>query len=145
MIVAGQLTEEAPGAIHIGDEELPWVSDQNGGEVKLLSAKIKEGLWVVRVRFAAGTRVQTHRHTGPVYAYTSTGSWYYAESEYVNRAGSFLYEPAGSVHTLLVPETNLNLDEGGDVSSVTDATSILAWYRAAANDLGWDNPPVLTD
>ncbi len=159
MIVADQLTEEAPGAIHIGDEELPWVSDQNGGEVKLLSAKIKEGLWIVRVRFAAGTRVQTHRHTGPVYAYTSTGSWHYAESEYVNQAGSFLYEPAGSVHTLLVPETNteltdvwfqiyganLNLDEDGEVSSVTDATSILAWYRAAARDLGWDNPPVLTD
>ena len=70
-----------------------------------------------------------------------------------------MYEPAGSVHTLLVPETNteltdvwfqiyganLNLDEDGEVSSVTDATSILAWYRAAARDLGWDNPPVLTD
>ena len=29
----------------------------------------REGLWIVRTRFAPGVEVQTHRHTGPVYAF----------------------------------------------------------------------------
>jgi hypothetical protein len=62
----------------------------------------------------------------------------------VNRAGSFLYEPAGSVHTLHVPDSNegptdvwftihganLNLDAEGRVESVLDAHAILPFYRA---------------
>ena len=59
-----------------------------------------------------------------MYAYTTSGAWKYREYEYVNRAGSFLYEPAGSVHTLQCVENetrvwfqmygvNLNLDAEG--------------------------------
>lgn len=151
--------EKAPSAIHRGEEDLPWVVSEGGNEVKLLTAKITEGLWIVRTRFQPGTRVQTHRHTGQVYAYTVAGAWHYAESEYTNRSGSFLYEPAGSVHTLLVPEdndeitdvwfqiygANLNLDESGNVESVTDAGSVLDWYLGECSAIGWDSPPVLTD
>lgn len=135
--------EEIPSAIHRGDDDLPWVDNGEGTELKVLVAKVAEGLWIVRTRFAPGVAVQTHKHTGPVYAYTLSGAWHYAESEYVNRAGSFLYEPAGSQHTLLVPEdndevtdvwfqifgANLNLDADGGVESVTDAASVLASYR----------------
>ena len=61
--------------------------------------------------------------------YTTSGAWKYKEYDYVNRAGSFLYEPAGSVHTLQCIEddtrvwfqmygANLNLDDDGNVESV---------------------------
>ena len=153
------MIEDAPSAIHRGEDDLPWVDNGHGTELKLLVAKVEEGLWIVRTRFAPGVRVQTHRHTGQVYAYTSTGAWHYAESEYVNRAGSFLYEPAGSIHTLLVPEdnteptdvwfqiygANLNLDEDGNVESVTDATSVLEAYLEMCAAAGYPDPPVLTD
>ena len=134
--------EHAPSAQHRGEDDLPWIDDGRGTQTKLLAAKIREGLWIVRTRFAPGVKVQTHKHTGPVYAYTSSGAWHYLESEYVNRAGSFLYEPAGSIHTLVVPESNtevtdvwfqiyganLNLADDGSVDSVTDAASVLASY-----------------
>ncbi len=153
------MIELEPSAVHRGEDDLPWIDSGRGNEVKLLTAKISEGLWIVRTRFQPGTAVQTHRHTGQVYAYTMSGSWHYKESEYVNRAGSFLYEPAGSLHTLLVPEdnveitdvwfqiygANLNLDESGNVESVTDAGSVLQWYLEGAAAVGWDAPPVLTD
>lgn len=151
--------EHAPSAVHRGDDELPWVDDGRGTETKVLVAKVREGLWIVRTRFAPGVRVQTHKHTGPVYAYTSSGAWHYLESEYVNRAGSFLYEPAGSTHTLVVPESNteptdvwfqiyganLNLAPDGTVQSVTDAASVLGVYRHRCAKLGLADPPVLTD
>lgn len=151
--------EAAPSAMHRGEADLPWVPDGYGGEMKLLVAKEREGLWIVRVRFAAGTLVQTHKHTGPVYAYTLSGAWNYLESEYVNRAGSFLYEPAGSIHTLNVPAentgptdvwfqifgANLNLAPDGSVQSVTDAASVLSKYRHQCAKAGVVDPPVLTD
>ena len=153
------MIELEPSAFHRGEDDLPWIDSGRGNEVKLLTAKISESLWIVRTRFQPGTAVQTHRHTGQVYAYTMSGSWHYKESEYVNRAGSFLYEPAGSVHTLLVPEdntevtdvwfqiygANLNLDEEGNVESVTDAGSVLQWYLQGCAEIGWEDPPVLTD
>ena len=83
------MIELEPSAIHRGEDDLPWIDSGRGNEVKLLAAKISESLWIVRTRFQPGTAVQTHRHTGQVYAYTMSGSWHYQESEYVNRAGSF--------------------------------------------------------
>lgn len=153
------MIEAAPSAIHRGEDDLPWVDNGSGTQLKLLVAKVTEGLWIVRTRFSPGVEVQTHRHTGQVYAYTSSGAWHYAESEYVNRAGSFLYEPAGSMHTLLVPAdntevtdvwfqiygANLNLDPDGNVDSVTDAASVLEYYLEACEAIGHANPPVLTD
>ena len=65
------------------------------------------------------------------------GSWGYEEyPEYLNRPGSYLYEPAHSVHTLVVPDdndgetdvwfaihgANVNVDDDGQVTGVTDAS-----------------------
>ena len=100
--------------------------------------------------------MQKHKHTGPVYAYTTSGAWKYAEYGYVNRAGSFLYEPAGSVHTLQVLDddthvwfqiygANLNLDADGNVESYIDAEGILEAYYALCEVEGLPRPDVLVD
>src|SRR5438445_10229634 len=134
------LTNEAPSAVHIGADELPFVDIGDGSKLKVLQVKEREGLWIVENVFQAGYEVQRHKHTGPVYAYTTSGAWKYKEYEYVNRAGSFLYEPAGSVHTLTAVEddtqvwfqiygANLNLDADGNVESFIDAGTVLQAYH----------------
>lgn len=152
------LVESAPTAVHLGDDELPWVTAGGGVEMKVLQVREVEGLWIIRNRFQPGVSVQTHRHTGPVWGYTVAGAWKYAESDFVNRAGSFLYEPAGSVHTLTVPEdntevtdvwfhmygANLNLDADGNVESVTDGAAVLMAYYAMCEAAGLPRPNVLT-
>ena len=153
------MIELEPSAVHRGEDDLPWIDSGRGNDVKLLTAKISDVRVSDRTSLLPGTASHTPRYTGQVYAYTISGSWHYKESEYVNRAGSFLYEPAGSVHTLLVPEdnvevtdvwfqiygANLNLDDDGNVESVTDAGSVLQWYLEGAAAVGWDDPPVLID
>src|SRR5581483_11468441 len=94
------MISEHPTAVHLGAEELPWADIGNGNKLKVIQVKEREGLWIVENIFQAGFEVQKHRHTGPVWGYTTSGAWKYKEYDYVNRAGSFLYEPAGSVHTL---------------------------------------------
>ena len=147
---------EVPTAIHRGDDELPWVDIGDGSLLKVLQIKEREGLWVIRNRFMPGYQVQTHKHTGPVYAFTTTGAWRYKESDFVNRAGSFLYEPAGSVHTLQCIEddtrvwfhmygVNLNLDADDNVESVADGAGSLAFYLAMCEQMGLPRPNVLVD
>ena len=143
-------------AIHIGRSDLPFVEIGGGSKLRLLQVKRGEGLWIVENIFQAGYEVQTHRHTGPVWGYTVSGAWKYKEYDYVNRAGSFLYEPAGSVHTLSCIENdtrvwfhmygaNLNLDADGKVDSVADGLITLEFYRAACEAQGLGQPNVIVE
>jgi 2,4'-dihydroxyacetophenone dioxygenase len=151
--------ETAPTAIHRGESDLPFVDIGDGAKLQLLQVDLANGVWVIRSHFPAGYQVQTHKHTGQVFAFTQRGSWHYLESpESVNRAGSYLYEPAGSIHTLVVPETNeevtdvwftihganLNLDADGNVEMVIDAHGMLPFYKAmCAEQFGMPEPPVV--
>jgi quercetin dioxygenase-like cupin family protein len=150
--------DQAPTAVHRGESELPFVDIGPGGTLQLLQVDLANGVWVIRNHFTPGYTVQTHRHTGSVHAFTQRGSWHYLESpDDVNTAGSYLYEPAGSVHTLHVPESNegitdvwftihganLNLDAEGNVELVIDAHSILPYYRAVCQEQFGIDPPVI--
>jgi quercetin dioxygenase-like cupin family protein len=147
-------TQAAPEAIHIGRDDLPWVEIGNGNKLKVLMVDEGQGLWIVENIFQGGFEVIPHKHTGPVYGYTVSGAWKYKEYEYVNRAGSFLFEPAGSVHTLQCIEddtrvwfqmygSNLNLDLDGNIESVTDGAGTLAAYYALCEAQGLPRPDVV--
>ena len=145
------------GSHHRGAEEMPFVPFVEGVTFQLLSVDIGGGHWVVRARFEPGVTIQRHKHTGEVHAFTTAGAWKYLEYPEVNTAGSYLYEPAGSVHTLHVPEenegitevwfaatgANLNLDEEGNVESVLDAQSVLDLYLAQCDEAGLPRPNVI--
>lgn len=144
---------DIPAAVHIGADDLPFVDVGGGSLLKVIQVREAEGLWIVENVFQAGYQVGRHKHTGPVYAYTTSGAWRYKEYSCVNRAGSFLYEPAGSIHTLEVLEddthvwfqiygANLNLDADGNIESVYDATSTLANYLSLCAAAGLPRPNV---
>jgi quercetin dioxygenase-like cupin family protein len=137
-------------------KDLPFVDIGGGSKLKVIHVRRGEGLWIIENVFQAGYEVQTHKHTGPVWGYTTSGAWKYAEYAYVNRAGSFLYEPAWSVHTLqcLADGTrvwfqmlgaNLNLDADGKVESVADGPTTLEFYFAACEAQGLPRPHPLVE
>lgn len=146
----------ADGALetsHIGDNELPYMAAADGAGVQLLHVDLNTGLWVSKARLPPGVKVAPHYHTGLVFAVTLQGSWYYLETpEHVNRPGSYLFEPAGSRHTLVTPAdqqgdtiawfaiygANLTLDDGGAITSVVDARAALELYEGYCNALGLD-------
>jgi quercetin dioxygenase-like cupin family protein len=147
-------TEPVSHALHIGADDLPFVEIGDGNKMKVIQVDVGAGLWIVENIFQRNYAVQTHRHTGPVYGYTTRGAWHYKEYEYVNRAGSFLYEPAGSVHTLECLEddthvwfhmygSNLNLDADGNIESVFDGPGTLEAYYMLAEAEGFGRPNVL--
>jgi len=147
-------------AMHIGENDLPHADIGAGSTLQLLQVDLNLGLWVVRTRFQPGYQAIKHYHTGPVFALTLSGSWYYLEyPEYRNTAGSYLYEPAHSVHTLKVSDdndgptdvwfaiygANVNVDEAGNAVGVTDAQSVLASYRALCEAQGLDHSGIIVN
>jgi quercetin dioxygenase-like cupin family protein len=148
---------DIPRALHRGETELPFVDLGDGSLLQLLQVDVEAGLWVIRTKFQPGYLVQTHKHTGEVFAFTLAGSWKYVEYPEVNTAGSYLYEPAGSVHTLTVPASNtgltdvffaiyganLNLEADGTISSIVDASTIQMAYFALCEAQGHDRPSVI--
>ena len=139
--------------LHIGVDDLPWLEAGDGLALQLLHVDLNQGLWISKTRLRPGYRVATHYHTGLVFAVTLQGSWHYLESpEAVNRPGSYLFEPAGSRHTLVTPESNtedmitwfaiyganINVDEAGQVTSIVDAKAALDLYRGYCDALGLD-------
>jgi 2,4'-dihydroxyacetophenone dioxygenase len=137
----------------VTETDAPWVAIPVG-QSRLLQADVEGGMFAIAFRFNPGVQLQTHRHTGRVSAWTSSGCWKYVEYEAEYRAGSYQYEPAGSIHTLMVPAenteptevlfviegANLYLDEAGNVTSITDPTTAKAKYRAACAAQGFSPP-----
>jgi len=140
------------------DTRIPWVTVLPGIELKVLRVVESTGIWVVRNRFAPGTSLKPHRHTDEVHAFTLAGSWRYAEYGVDYPAGTYVHEPAGSVHTLTVPDTaattadvvfvmqgaNLVLGPAGDIVRVDDGPTTLAFYRMLCESLGLPPPAILT-
>ena len=143
-----------PAALHRAEKDLPFVVYQEGVDFQLLQVDVEAG---DPSAFQPGVTIQRHRHTGEVFALTLKGSWKYFEYPQVNTAGSYLYEPAGSIHTLHVPATNtevtdvwfairganLNLDEEGKVESVLDAGAVLEIYLGLCETGGHGRPDVI--
>ncbi len=139
---------------HVGDDGAPWVDTGTGVHLKIMRVDLDRGTWVIRNRFEPGVQLQTHKHTGAVEGYTLTGRWNYLEYDFVSLPGSYIYEPAGSVHTLNVPEDNtddtdvlfviegalLNLTPDGQVESVVDAAFMVDVYVALCEAAGLGYP-----
>jgi hypothetical protein len=122
-----------------------------GVDIWPLFLDAENGLWVLRAKFQPGTTLPKHFHTGTVHFYTTAGCWYYLEyPDQPQTAGSYLYEPGGSIHTFHCPEDsdgpadgfmvisgcNVNFDEDGNFLNIMDAGWIEQAVLAAAKGQG---------
>ncbi|WP_093558136.1 2,4'-dihydroxyacetophenone dioxygenase family protein [Pseudoduganella namucuonensis] len=151
----------APMALHVGTDDLPFAEDFGapGVRLKLLAADVEGGWFAVRIRFAPGVELPPHQHTGAVHAFTLSGEWSYLEhaGSPPSKAGSYLYEPAGTSHRLKVADHNtgetdvffiiygamLVQDPDGNVVAVLDAHSHLRDWPNALRAQGAPVPPII--
>ena len=122
-----------------------------GVDIYPLFLDVENGTWVIRAKFKPGVTLPKHFHTGTVHFYTLAGCWHYLEyPEQKQTAGSYLYEPGGSIHTFHVPEdsaegadgfmvvsgTNVNFDADGNYVNCMDAGWIEQAIIAVAKEQG---------
>ncbi|BBY45216.1 2,4'-dihydroxyacetophenone dioxygenase family protein [Mycolicibacterium celeriflavum] len=137
----------------VNENDNPLIRDALGPGVhfKPLRLDMENGVWVVLATFAPGAKIPLHYHTGVVDAYTLSGCWYYLEySDQKQTAGSYLFEPGASVHTLVCPESNtedtvvlfrvdganVNFNGDGTFHSILDAALITHLTGALSAEQG---------
>jgi 2,4'-dihydroxyacetophenone dioxygenase len=86
----------------IQSDTIPWVPQGERVWYKPLRFDLANGRWVNLLKVAGQGKVNRHRHSSQVLGYCMQGRWHYPERNWVARQGTFIYEPPGDVHTLVV-------------------------------------------
>lgn len=136
-------------SFHADYSRLPWAECWAGDpriRLQMLMADIEGQRYAVRMQFEAGLLAAPHKHTGEVHAMTLAGRWNYTEyaDSPDNVAGSYLFEPPGTTHTLKIADdadgitdvifiiygAMLHMGDDGTIIGITDAESVIAEYTA---------------
>lgn len=114
------------------EDDRLWVPSGPGRWSRPLCLNVSQGYWVHITKVTQAGIVSRHRHPAPVHGFVLEGRWRYLERDWVATAGSYLYEPPGDVHTLVVDEGDhmltlfhnsgalLYCDEEGKTTGTTD-------------------------
>ena len=125
----------------VSPDDAPWVEAMEGVWIRLLRVMGDDRGYAAMFKFAPGTRLPRHHHLGSVHAYTLQGRWRYLEMDFVAGPGSYVYETAGSAHTLEVPAEDtepavvLFVVEGGMVLLADDGAPFMIWDTRAMAEL----------
>jgi quercetin dioxygenase-like cupin family protein len=98
--------QDDPGFVRLTPEDLQWTIAEDGPDrVTIAGDPTKEGFYVIRVRFRAGTYSQPHYHPNDRHVTVISGVWYTGTGNEVNwdksvalYPGSYMLHPGGAVH-----------------------------------------------
>ena len=85
-------------------DERVWVPQAENVWFRPLCLNTVQGYWVNLLRVRKSGVLSRHRHPAPVHGYVLRGRWHYLEHDWVAQEGSYVFEPPGETHTLVVPE-----------------------------------------
>ena len=111
------------------DDERLWVPNGPGRWSRPLCLNVSQGYWVHITKVTKAGVVSRHRHPAPVHGFVIEGKWRYLERDWVATAGSYLYEPPGDVHTLVV-------DEGDTMKTLFHNTGALLYCDETGKTIG---------
>lgn len=90
----------------VPQDERVWVPQAPGVWFRPLCFNLAGGSWVNLLRVRKAGVLSRHRHPGPVHGFVLKGSWRYLEHDWVAIEGSYVFEPPGETHTLVVDGTS---------------------------------------
>lgn len=83
------------------DDPREWVpAAMEGVWMRPLLFDTVAGAWVNVVKIEREGLISRHAHPCPVHAYVLAGQWRYLERDWLAKAGDYLLEPPGDIHTL---------------------------------------------
>eukprot|EP00242_Pyramimonas_sp_CCMP2087_P005057 CAMPEP_0198217592 /NCGR_PEP_ID=MMETSP1445-20131203/64790_1 /TAXON_ID=36898 /ORGANISM="Pyramimonas sp., Strain CCMP2087" /LENGTH=226 /DNA_ID=CAMNT_0043894335 /DNA_START=129 /DNA_END=809 /DNA_ORIENTATION=- len=102
----GTCPPEASAGIAIPDvhpeDERVWVPQTDTVSFRPLCFNVSQGYYVNLLRVRKSGLLSRHRHPGPVHGFVLKGDWKYLEHEWTASQGSYIFEPPGETHTLVV-------------------------------------------
>ena len=92
-----------PDAIAEADPRL-WVPQADGVFFRPLCLNVSQGYWMNLLKVTRSGVLSRHRHANAVHGFVLKGRWHYLEHEWTAEQGSYVFEPPGETHTLVVPD-----------------------------------------
>jgi 2,4'-dihydroxyacetophenone dioxygenase len=148
---ADRLRHEYVVHTNLEDEKL-WVPYVDGVWFQACNFNVSSGGFVNVLKIQPGSRLAPHYHVSWVHGLTLQGSWRYLEHDWVAHKGTYIFEPPGEAHTLVVdaadPEPMITifvlqggliyLDsvENGKVIGYDDGFTLLELARKHYKDVG---------
>lgn len=86
------------------DDDRIWVPQAKGVFFRPLCLNVSQGYWMNMLKVTQAGVLSRHRHPNPVHGYVIKGRWHYLEHDWIATEGSYVYEPPGETHTLVVPD-----------------------------------------
>ncbi len=106
------------------EDERIWVPLKEGVWLRPLMYNTVQGGWCEVVKVTGGGFVSRHRHPAPVHGLVLKGAFRYLEHDWIADQGTYIYEPPGEVHTLVVdddcPEMHCFFAISGSVNYVDE-------------------------
>src|SRR5213593_512492 len=131
-----------------------WVPYAEGVWIQPCCFNVTSGGFSVVLKGLPGAKLGVHYHVGTVRGYTMRGHWRYLEHDWVAKPGTFIYEPAGEAHTLVITDDSpepavilfvvegglIYLDKGGNgtFSAYEDGFTMLELTRKYYREVGLD-------
>lgn len=84
------------------DDDRLWVPYADDVWVQPCCFNVTTGGFSLVLKGLPGSMIGTHYHVGTVHGYTIRGRWRYLEHDWIAEPGTFVYEPPGEAHTLVV-------------------------------------------
>jgi 2,4'-dihydroxyacetophenone dioxygenase len=117
----------------IPDDERVWVPQAPNVWFRPLLFNTVSGGWCNLLRVRKSGILSRHRHPMIVTGYVIKGSWRYLEHDWIATEGSFVYEPPGEVHTLVVP------DDCPEMITHFNIQGAMVYLDAQGNQTGYED------
>eukprot|EP00547_Thalassionema_nitzschioides_P002774 CAMPEP_0194216876 /NCGR_PEP_ID=MMETSP0156-20130528/19849_1 /TAXON_ID=33649 /ORGANISM="Thalassionema nitzschioides, Strain L26-B" /LENGTH=212 /DNA_ID=CAMNT_0038945747 /DNA_START=211 /DNA_END=849 /DNA_ORIENTATION=- len=110
-----------------------WVPQTDCLSFRPLCLCVSQGYYVNLLKFKGGGILGRHRHAAPVHALTFKGTWGYPEHDWKAGPGSYVFEPPGETHTLLVD------DDCDEMITLFHVTAALLYTDENNKVIGFDD------
>ena len=138
---------------NLNDDNL-WVPYADGVWFQPCCFNVTSGGFSLVLKGLPGSMVGTHYHVAGVHGYTMRGRWRYLEHDWIAEPGTYIYEPAGEAHTLVITEDSpepmiaffiveggliyLDKPTNGTFAAYEDGFTLLELTRKHYRDAGLD-------
>lgn len=116
----------------IPDDERLWVPQAPNVWFRPLFLNTVAGEWINLLRVRRSGVLSRHRHPAPVHGYVIKGSWRYLEHDWTATAGTYVFEPPGEIHTLVV-------DNDDEMITLFHVCGALIYFDDQHNACGYDD------
>lgn len=117
----------------IPEDDRVWVPQAANVWFRPLCLNASQGYWVNLLKVTKSGVLSRHRHPNAVHGFVLRGRWYYLEHDWKAETGSYVYEPPGETHTLVVP------DDVAEMITLFQVNGIMSYVDPWGKPVGYED------